>query len=72
MTLKLILKEQPDDPHTPAQVNQRERFARAAKEAKEELKGKKLKGAAKVRAFNQLISEKLHSEQEKLCYPTRR
>jgi hypothetical protein len=37
----------------------RERFAQAAREAAEELEGTKLKGAAKIQAFNRRVAEKL-------------
>lgn len=39
----------------------RDRFAQAAREAKKELEGTKLKGADKVRLFNSLVGEKLRS-----------
>lgn len=39
----------------------RERFAKAAHEAKKEMEGTKLKGAARVEAFNRLVSQKLRS-----------
>jgi len=57
---KLILKEQPIglEP-TPKQSAQRERFAQAAKEAAGEMKDTKLKGAARVRAFNARVSQRL-------------
>lgn len=40
----------------------RERFAKAAKEAAEEMKGTKLRGSNKVVKFNQLIKEKLKAQ----------
>lgn len=39
----------------------RERFSKAAREAGEELKGTKLRGAARVLEFNQRVAEKLRS-----------
>lgn len=58
--LKLILRDTPIGlPPTPKQLAQRERFARAAKEVAEEMKDTKLKGAARVKAFNARISQKL-------------
>ena len=40
----------------------RERFAQAAREAKKELEGTKLRGADKVQAFNRLVGEKCRQE----------
>jgi len=58
--LKLILKQQPiGREETPWLEPQREKFARAAKEAAQELKDSRLKGAAKVRSFNARMSQKL-------------
>ena len=58
--LKIILREQPvGREETPWLDPQREKFARIAKEVAQELKGSKLRGAAKVRAFNARMSEKL-------------
>lgn len=58
--LKLILKKQPvGREETPWLEPQRDKFARVAKEVAEELKDSKLKGAARVRAFNARMSEKL-------------
>ncbi len=58
--LKLILRETPIGlPPTPKQAAQRERFAQVAKEVAQEMKGTKLRGAARVRAFNARISERL-------------
>ena len=60
--LKIILRETPLGlPPTPKQSAQRERFAQAAKEVAQEMKGTKLRGAARVRAFNTRISERLKS-----------
>ena len=60
--LKLILKEQPvGREETPWLDAQRERFTQAARECKEEFKNSKLRGAAKVRAMNQFMSERLKS-----------
>lgn len=61
--LKIILRETPIGlPPTPRQSAQREKFARAAKEVAEEMKDTKLKGAARVKAFNARISQKLKGE----------
>jgi len=61
--LKIILRETPIGlPPTPKQSAQREKFARAAKEVAEEMKDTKLKGAARVKAFNARISQKLKGE----------
>lgn len=58
--LKLILKEQPvGREETPWLDPQRKRFAQVAKEVAEEMKDTNLKGAARVRAFNARISQKL-------------
>jgi len=60
--LKLILRETPVGlPPTPRQAAQREKFAKAAKEVAGEMKGTNLKGAARVRAFNARISQRLES-----------
>lgn len=47
---------------TPWLNSYRERFAQAAREAKKELEGTKLKGADKVRRFNSLVGEKFRSQ----------
>ena len=58
--LKLILRETPIGlPPTPKQSAQREKFARVAREVAQEMKDAKLKGAARVRAFNARISQRL-------------
>jgi len=58
--LKIILKNQPvGRDATPWLEPQREKFAKAAKEAAQELKDSRLKGAARVRSFNARISQKL-------------
>ena len=58
--LKLILKEQPvGREETPWLEPQREKFARVAKEVAQELKDSPLKGAARVRAFNARVSQRL-------------
>ena len=58
--LKIILRDTPIGlPPTPKQATQRERFARAAKEVAQEMKGTRLKGAARVRAFNARVSQRL-------------
>ena len=46
-------------PPTPKQSAQREKFARVAREVAQEMKDAKLKGAARVRAFNARISQRL-------------
>ena len=62
--LKIILRETPVGlPPTPKQSAQRERFAQTAKEVAGEMKDTKLKGAAKVRAFNARVSQKLKTPQ---------
>ena len=58
--LKIILRETPVGlTPTPKQSAQRERFAQAAIEVAGEMKDTKLKGAAKVRAFNARVSQRL-------------
>ena len=58
--LKLILKEQPvGRESTPWLDSQREKFARVAKECKEAFKISPLRGAARVRAMNAWMSERL-------------
>jgi len=58
--LKLILKEQAvGREETPWLDPQREKFAQVAKECKEAFKDSKLKGAARVRAMNAWMSERL-------------
>jgi len=58
--LKLILKEQPVGREaTPWLDPQREKFTQVARECKETFKDSKLKGAAKVRAMNRWMSERL-------------
>lgn len=60
--LKLILKEQPVGREaTPWLDPQRERFAQVARECSEAFKDSKLKGAAKVRAMNRWMAERLRS-----------
>ena len=60
--LKLILRETPIGlPPTPGQAAQRQKFARVATEVAEEMKDTKLKGAARVRAFNSRMSQRLRS-----------
>jgi len=64
--LKLILKEQPvGREETPWLDPQREKFAQVAKEVAQEMKGTKLRGAARVRAFNARISERLKGNASK-------
>ena len=58
--LKIILRETPIGlPPTPKQSAQREKFAQVAKEVAQEMKGTKLRGAARVRAFNARVSQRL-------------
>ena len=58
--LKLILKEQPVGREaTPWLDPQRQKFTQVAGECKEAFKGSKLKGAAKIRAMNAWMSERL-------------
>ena len=61
--LKIILRETPVglEP-TPKQSAQRERFAKAAREATKELQGTKLRGAAKIQEFNRRVGEKIRSQ----------
>jgi len=60
--LKLTLKEQPvGREETPWLDPQRAKFARIAGECKEAFKDSKLRGAAKVRAMNGWMSERLKS-----------
>jgi hypothetical protein len=62
--LQLVIRNQPKGREaTPWLEPYRERFSQAAKEAAAELKGTKLKGEARVRAFNNLIKEKLSQSQ---------
>lgn len=61
--LKIILKNQPvGRSSTPWLDPYRESFAKAAKEVADELKDSKLKGVARVRAFNARVSQKLKGE----------
>ena len=60
--LRLILKEQPvGREQTPWLDPHREKFARVAEECKEAFKDTKLRGAAKIIAMNQWMSERLKS-----------
>ena len=60
--LKLILRETPTGrEETPWLDPQRERFAQVARECKEAFKDSRLKGAAKIRAMNAWMSERLKS-----------
>jgi len=60
--LKIILRETPIGLQpTPKQATQREKFAQVAKECKEAFKDSKLRGAAKIRAMNAWMSERLKS-----------
>ena len=61
--LKIILRQTPIGlPPTPGQAAQREKFARVAREVAEEMKDTKLRGAARVRAFNSRISQRLKTQ----------
>lgn len=63
--LKIILRETPVGlPPTPKQSIQREKFAQTAKECAEALKDSRLKGAAKIRAMNAWMSNKLREKYE--------
>ena len=63
--LKLILRETPIGlPPTLKQSAQRGKFAQVAKEVAEEMKDTKLRGAARVRAFNAKVSQRLKAPQE--------
>ena len=58
--LKIILRETPTGREaTPWLDPQRERFAKVARECKEAFKDSKLRGAAKIRAMNAFMSERL-------------
>ena len=60
--LKLILRETSlGREETPWLDPQRKKFAQVAKECKEAFKDSKLKGAAKIRAMNVWMSERLKS-----------
>ncbi|MBA7711714.1 hypothetical protein ES703_120680 [subsurface metagenome] len=58
--LIIILKNQPvGREETPWLEPQRRKFTQVAKEVAEEMKDTKLRGAARVRAFNARMSQKL-------------
>ncbi len=60
--LKIILKEQTvGREETPWLDPQREKFTQVAKECKVAFKDSKLRGAAKIRAMNAWMSERLKS-----------
>ncbi|MBA7664878.1 hypothetical protein ES703_72943 [subsurface metagenome] len=60
--LKIILKEQPvGREETPWLEPQREKFAQVARECSQAFRHSKLRGAAKIRAMNQFMSERLKS-----------
>lgn len=60
--LKLVLRETPTGREaTPWLEPQREKFARAAREVAEEMKDTRLRGAARVRAFNARMSQRLRA-----------
>jgi len=44
---------------TPKQSAQRQKFTEAVREVAEEMKGTRLRGAARVRAFNTKVSQRL-------------
>ena len=57
---KIILRVTPSGlPPTPKQAAQREKFAVAARAAAKDLKGAKLRGAARVIAFNEKVRQYL-------------
>lgn len=61
--LQIVIRNQPKGRQaTPWLEPYRERFAKAAEEAAEELKGTKLRGADRIQAFNRLISQKLKAQ----------
>lgn len=61
--LRLFLRETPIGmPATPKQSDQREKFARVSTEVAEEMKDTKLRGAARVRAFNSKVSQRLREQ----------
>ena len=60
--LKLILREQPvGRESTPWLDLQREKFTRVARECSQAFRHSKLRGAAKIRAMNAWMSERLKS-----------
>ena len=60
--LKLVLRETPTGREaTPWLEPQRDKFARVARECKEEFKDSKLKGATKIRAMNAWTSQRLRA-----------
>jgi len=62
--LKIILKETTVGlPPTPKQAAQRERFTRVVKEVADEMRDTRLKGAARIRAFNARVSQRLKAPQ---------
>ena len=64
--LKLVLRETPTGREsTPWLDPYREKFAQVAREVAQEMKGTKLRGAARVRAFNARISERLKENASK-------
>ena len=61
--LTIILRETPIGlPPTPKQSAQRQRFTQATKEVADEMKNTKLKGAARVKAFNARVSQRLKTQ----------
>ena len=58
--LKLVLRETlTGRESTPWLDPQREKFARVARECKEAFKDSRLRGAAKIRAMNQFMAQRL-------------
>lgn len=63
--LQLVIRNQPKGREATPWLNPyRERFAKAAKEVAEEMKDTKLRGTARVKAFNARISQRLKAPQE--------
>ncbi len=61
--LKIVLRETPTGREsTPWLDLYREKFARVAREAAEEMRDTKLRGAARVRAFNARVGQKMKEE----------
>lgn len=58
--LQIVLRKQAKGREATPWLNPyRDRFTQAAREAKKELEGTKLRGAAKVQEFNRRVGEKL-------------
>lgn len=64
--LKLVLRDTPTGREsTPWLEPQREKFSRVAKECKEAFKDSRLTGAARVKAMNRFMSERLKAPERK-------